>query len=84
MTTSAMLEVQQLIDQLSPVEQVRLLEYLTPRIRQAVSSIQSTHAPSEKPTSSGWDTLFLVGDKIAALPNVGQVTMTQAVTEMRR
>jgi len=84
MTTSTLLEVQQLIDQLSPLEQVRLLEYLTPRIRQTVSAMQPAYTSEENGSSSGWDTLFLVGDKIAALPNKNQITMTQAITEMRR
>ena len=84
MTTARLSQIEQLIDQLSPLEQVRLLEYLTPRIRNAVTSLQTAKASSEESLSDGWEALFRTGDQIANLPAYGKETMTQSVTAMRR
>lgn len=77
-------QVQQLVDQLSPLEQVRLLEYLTPRIRSAVAAMQPSITAPDETMSDGWDALFRIGDKIASLPTLGSESMTQSVATMRR
>jgi hypothetical protein len=41
MAESTLVQVRHLVDELSPLEQVRLLEYLTPRIVHAISSQQA-------------------------------------------
>ena len=84
MSTPTMSQIEQLIDQLSPLEQVRLLEYLTLRIRSAVASLQPSPVVPEDSLSDEWETFFRIGEKIARLPAYGEETMTQSVTTMRR
>ena len=77
-------QVQQLVDQLTPLEQVRLLEYLAPRIARAVAA---SHAPTPAPTDASmdaWAEFFRLGDALAASdPGEGD-TLTASVLAMRR
>ncbi len=76
-------QVQQLVDQLSPLEQVKLLEYLAPRIAQAVvqqSGTPAAHAEHQ----SAWTELFRIGDTIAASEPEDVPTLTMTVVSMRR
>ena len=84
MSTVTLSQIERLIDQLSPLEQVRLLEYLMPRIRNTVASLQPPSATSEEGLTDEWNMLFCIGDNIANLPVYGDETMTQSVASMRR
>ena len=83
MSTTTFHQVQHLIDQLTPLEQVRLLEYLTPRIVQAVETIQPV-AIQGKTLSETWQAFFLLGDELAKSDKPTTLTLTQTVQEMRR
>jgi|GEM_PF-1149699 len=84
MTTATLTQVQEQVDQLSPVEQIRLLDYISSRILKAVTSIQISSVPKERNVPIEWEELFQVGRYIASLPSHGEETMTQSVTTMRR
>ncbi len=77
-------QVQQLVDQLTPLDQVRLLEYLAPRIARALAA---SHVPTPAPTGTSidaWAEFFRVGDALAASdPGTGD-TLTASVLAMRR
>lgn len=76
-------QVQQLVDQLSPLEQVKLLEYLAPLIVQAVvqqSGTPAAHAQHQ----SAWADLFRIGDTIAASELEDVPTLTTTIVSMRR
>ena len=77
-------QVQQLVDQLTPLDQVRLLEYLAPRIARAVAA---SHALTPTPAGASmdaWAEFFHVGDALAASdPGTGD-TLTASVLAMRR
>jgi hypothetical protein len=73
-------QVERLVDELSPLEQVQLLQYLTPRIARAVSQTQSASPQLDE----AWREFFRIGDAITnGDPSDGE-TLTQAVINMRR
>lgn len=84
MTTKTLQQVQSLVDQLTPLEQVRLLEYLAPRIRKTVANVQTKTVNRAQDSSDAWEELFRVGDEIANSTEHSSLTMTQLVSTMRR
>jgi hypothetical protein len=83
MATATLHQVQQLVDQLSPLEQVKLLEYLTPRIARAVAQ-QSATSVAHREYQGAWAELFRIGDTIAASDTEDAPTLTTTVVSMRR
>jgi len=84
MTTTTLEYVQRLIDKLTPLEQVRLLEYLTPRIVRAVATRQSTSVANGSTLSEAWQAFFRVGDALTASDQPQMPTLTETVQMMRR
>jgi hypothetical protein len=74
---------ERLVDELDPADRVRLLQYLAPRIAEAV--LPTPAAPTQQVDES-WQRLREVGQRIAAAaakdPN--GPSMTEMVSEMRR
>ncbi len=84
MAESTLDQVQRLVDQLTPLEQVRLLEYLAPRIARVVAGSGPTGSISTLASVEAWAEFLRVGDALAASdPGEGH-TLTEAVLEMRR
>lgn len=77
-------QVQIMIDHLTPVEQARLLSYLTPRIVHAVEVNRSGADIAQTPSSDLWEAFFRIGDEIAASDTAEGETLTAAVMAMRR
>jgi hypothetical protein len=71
---------ERLVDELDPADRVRLLQYLAPRIAEAV--LPPPSAPSGTADES-WERFWTVGAQIAALDKGGK-SMTEMVSEMRR
>ena len=84
MSTNTVSQIEQLIDQLSPLEQTRLLEYLSLQLRKTVASLQPPPIVSEDSLPNQWETLFRIGDNMSSLPGYGEETLTQSVTTLRR
>ncbi len=84
MAGSTLDQVQRLVDQLTPLDQVRLLEYLAPRIGRVVAIRSPTGPASTLNRAEAWEEFFRLGDALAARdPDVGN-TLTEAVLAMRR
>lgn len=83
MAAATLDQVQHLVDQLSPFEQVKLLEYLAPRIVRAVAQQPTTLVPSAQ-YAGAWAELFRLGDAIAASDTDASATLTATVAAMRR
>ena len=83
MAAATLDQVQQLVDQLSPLEQVKLLEYLSSRIARAVAQQQIT-AVARSQYEDAWAELFRLGDAIAASDTNEATTLTRSVLSMRR
>ena len=84
MTTTTLEQVQQLVDRLTPLEQVRLLEYLTPRIMQAIADVQPDQSTLKPEFSVAWQEFFRAGEELAATDKPDLATLTTAVIELRR
>ena len=84
MADSTLAHAQQLVDQLTPHDQVRLLAYLTTRLAQVVTGLQSTEVGTLPEASDAWETFFQLGDMLAATDTPERETLTAAVLAMRR
>ena len=84
MTTTTLDQVQRLVDQLTPLEQARLLEYLTPRIVRVVARVQSELTVGGPALDDAWQTFFQIGDELAASDQPGMPTLTETIQTMRR
>jgi hypothetical protein len=84
MTIATLTSVQRQIDQLTPLEQVMLLEYLTPRIVRAVVLRQPVPIANGSTLGEAWQAFFRIGDALAASDQPELPTLTQTVQMMRR
>jgi hypothetical protein len=71
-------EVEAMVDALGPADQVRLLQYLVPRLADAVLS----EGPSGDDGERAWQEFRRVGRRLASMPAGSSVT--QAISDMRR
>ena len=84
MTNSTLAQAQQLVDQLTPHEQVCLLAYLTTRLAQVVTALPPTPIGTSPETSDIWETFFQIVEMLAATDTPERETLTAAVLAMRR
>jgi hypothetical protein len=84
MADSRLAQAQQLVDQLTPHDQVRLLAYLTTRLAQVVSALPPTPGGTSPETLDVWETFFQLGEMLAATDTPEHETLTAAVLAMRR
>jgi len=75
---------QQLVDQLTPHDQVRLLAYLTTRLAQLVTALPPPTGGTPPEPSDIWETFFQLGEMLAATDTPERETLTAAVLAMRR
>ena len=80
MTETLFDEARRLADRLSPLDQMRLMEYILPRIAHAVSSSQSTPMSH----TDAWRDFFRIGNEVAASDAPETETLTAVVLAMRR
>ena len=75
-------QAQQLVDRLTPHDQVRLLAYLATRVAQVLPN------PSSDIDRSGpvdvWEKFFELGDGLSTTDSSDSNTLTEAVLSMRR
>jgi hypothetical protein len=84
MVDNTLVQAQQLVDQLTPHDQVRLLAYLTTRLAQVVSALPPTPGATPPEASDVWETFFQLGEMLAATDTPERGTLTAAVLAMRR
>lgn len=84
MAQATLEQARELVDHLSPLDQARLLAYLTPRIVRVVAESQPTESPEEPALPISWQEFFRIGDEIAAEATPGSESLTAAVLAMRR
>ena len=84
MADSTLEQVQRLVDELTPLDQVRLLEYLTPRIARIVAASYTGVPASTRVNADAWAEFFRVGDALAASDTLEGDTLTTTVLAMRR
>ena len=82
MAANTLDQAQQLVDQLTPVDQVRLLAYVANRVAQVFPSSLTV---GDKPkTVDAWEKLFELGENLAATDTPEGDTLTASVLAMRR
>jgi hypothetical protein len=84
MADNPLAQAQQLVDQLTPQEQVRLLAYLTTRLAQVVTALPPPPGGAPPEPADVWETFFQLGDMLAATDTPERETLTAAVLAMRR
>ena len=84
MADSTLEQVQRLVDELTPLDQVRLLEYLTPRIARIVAASYTAVPASTPVKADAWAKFFRLGDALAASDAPEGDTLTATVLAMRR
>jgi hypothetical protein len=80
MPTATLADVQRLVDELTPLDQVRLLEHVLARIAAVVAAAPST----QRAGTAAWDRFFQIGDALAATGSTEAESLTAAVLTMRR
>jgi hypothetical protein len=84
MADNTLAQAQQLVDQLTPHDQVRLLAYLTTRLAQVVTAFPPTPGGTPLEPADVWETFFQLGEVLAATDTPERETLTAAVLAMRR
>ncbi len=84
MTETSIMEIQHLIDRLSPVDQAHVLKYLSKRIAAVVSSITSSGKDNVMNHESAWAKLFRIGDELIESDTARTETLTSTLLSMRR
>jgi len=84
MADSALNQVQHLVNQLTPLDQARLLAYLAPRIAHIVESMHHAALVSPLSATEAWKEFFRIGDAISNSDTPESETLTAAVLAMRR
>jgi hypothetical protein len=80
MPSATLADIQRLVDELTPLDQVRLLEHVLARIAAVVAAAPST----ERAGAEAWDRFFQIGDALATTGSADAETLTAAVLTMRR
>jgi hypothetical protein len=75
-------EIEASIEQLDVSDQVRLLQFLAPKIANAILSPQPS--ASERDPSAAWLRYRALGDRLAATSIPGAASLTEEVSKMRR
>jgi hypothetical protein len=84
MADNTLSQAQQLVDRLTPHDQVRLLAYLTTRLAQVVSTLPPTSGGTSPEPADAWETFFELGNMLSATDTPERETLTAAVLAMRR
>jgi hypothetical protein len=84
MADSTLDQVQRLVDRLTPLDQVRLLTYLTSRVARVMESIYPAMSISTSENTASWQEFFRLGDALTTNDTAESPTLTAAVLKMRR
>lgn len=84
MVNDTLTQAQRLIDRLTPLDQVRLLTYLTSRIARLVETMPPAPPPSMTSNAAAWQEFFRLGDALAATDTSKAPTLTETILSMRR
>lgn len=77
-------EVKRLADDLAPMDQVRLIEYLVPRLAQAVAEAQHPAPVVIQQRTDAWELFLRLGEGLAHGDRPEMSTLTAAVLSSRR
>jgi hypothetical protein len=84
MAEPSFLQVQNLIDRLTPLDQVRLMEYISLRIEKVISAISSPTTDQAAERDDAWVDFFRIGDELLKGELPKSDTLTSTLLSMRR
>ena len=84
MAETQLMKVQHLIDRLTPIDQVRLMEYLSLRIEKVISSITNPSNVKTVPQNDAWTDFFTIGNELMQSDVPKSSTLTSTLLSMRR
>jgi len=77
-------KVQQMADCLPPLDQMRLIQHLSPRLSKALITQLLPDSEEKIENSEAWKILFEIGESLAATDSQESPTLTQTLLSMRR
>jgi len=84
MAETSFMQVQNLIDRLTPLDQVRLIEYISTRIEKVISINQSVATKQINDRDNAWSDFFRIGDELLKGDLPKSDTLTSTLLSMRR
>lgn len=84
MRVATLEQVELLADSLSPVDQLRLIQRLAPKIAKAVGAESRTVSQQSNTEKDAWQYFFEIGDAIAEGDSEELPTLTSTLQTMRR
>ena len=84
MPTARLDEVKRLADNLAPLDQIRLIEHLVPRLAQVVAEAQPTTPAGPGDGADAWEAFLRLGEELAQCDLPELSTLTAAVLSSRR
>ena len=84
MPTATLDEIKRLADNLAPLDQVRLIEYLVPRLARVVAEAQLTLPIGPGQSADAWEELMRVGEELSQRDRPEMSTLTTGVLSSRR
>ncbi len=84
MPTATLDEVKRLAENLAPLDQVRLIEYLVPRVAQAVAEAQRAASTEPQERAKAWGEFLRLGEDLAHGDRPEMCTLTAALLASRR
>jgi hypothetical protein len=84
MPTATLDEIKHLADNLAPLDQVRLIEYLVPRLARVVAEAQSTAPAGTGRSADRWEEFLRLGKELAHRDRPEMNTLTAGVLSSRR
>jgi hypothetical protein len=74
-------QIEAMVDELAPTDQVRLLQYLVPRLADALLTRDASRDKTPH-VGDAWLEFRRVGDRLAAMPIAE--SLTRAISDLRR
>ena len=84
MADPKLIQVQNLIDHLSPLDQVRLMEYISARIEKIISTMSTPEIITSDEGEKAWSDFFRIGGEIMKSDVPKSATLTSTLLSMRR
>ena len=84
MPTATLDEIKRLADNLAPLDQVRLIEYLVPRLARVVAEAKSPAPARAERSADRWEEVLRLGEELADHDRPEVSTLTACVLSSRR
>ncbi len=84
MSEMLFIQIQHMIDRLTPLDQVKLMEYISSRVERVISSISPPTIVKAIESDEAWTNFFKIGDELLKCDMPESESMTSTLLSMRR